>query len=40
MNREERTLHLIVPLKYVLNLGTIEQVRTLWKKTITEKMHK
>jgi hypothetical protein len=32
-----RTLHLIVPLRYVLNLGTIAQVnmRTLWKKTIT-----
>jgi hypothetical protein len=39
MNRgiEMRTLHLIVPLRYVLNLGTIAQVnmRTLWKKTIT-----
>jgi hypothetical protein len=26
MNREERTLHLIVPLEYVLNLGTTAQV--------------
>jgi hypothetical protein len=25
MNREKRTLHLIVPLEYVLNLGTIAQ---------------
>jgi hypothetical protein len=40
MNRgrdKRRTLHLIVPLRYVLNLGTItlDYVRTLWKKTIT-----
>jgi hypothetical protein len=26
MNREKRTIHLIVPLEYVLNLGTIVQV--------------
>jgi hypothetical protein len=26
VNREERTLHLIVPLEYVLNLGIIAQV--------------
>jgi hypothetical protein len=26
MNREKITLHLIVPLGYVLNLGTIAQV--------------
>jgi hypothetical protein len=26
LNKEERTLHLIVPLRYILNLGTIAQV--------------
>jgi hypothetical protein len=26
VNKKERTLHLIVPLEYVLNLGTIAQV--------------
>jgi hypothetical protein len=43
MNRgreEKRTLHLIVPLRYVLNFrnyNTSENVRTLWKKTIAIK---
>jgi hypothetical protein len=43
MNREERTLHLIVPLEYVLNLGTIAQVSK-WelygRKQSQRKMHK
>jgi hypothetical protein len=30
VNRDERTLHLIVPLDYVLNLGTIAQVN-IWE---------